>query len=250
VTGGGRRCRSGFGAATSLDRGIHKEQHFTQRVSGSPKEVIHEERLRRRKLMTLRWQERKLDDDLLKRELLLRLRAERSAAPGRSSPATDYFRHRVRGLMLRHPLFAYEYRLLAKRPGTLPRPRSRRHARALAAVVAGAALLAAGGAAVVAARDSGSRGTPGAGAPPAPLRPLLIPHKWRLPPRTASIPTVARSHPATHPHRRKPPTLERPTVLVSDTVSRTTTTVPSTGPAPLKSPKARAEGAPRPLGAP
>src|SRR3954447_12444340 len=62
--------------------------------------------------MTERWQERRVENKLLKRELLLRLRAEHSAVPGRGEPATDYFRHRVRRLLLRHPIFALKLYLL------------------------------------------------------------------------------------------------------------------------------------------
>src|SRR5689334_8802850 len=62
--------------------------------------------------MTERWQERRVENELLKRELLLRLRAEHSAVPGRGEPATDYFRRRVRWLLLRHPLFALKLYLL------------------------------------------------------------------------------------------------------------------------------------------
>ena len=51
--------------------------------------------------MTVRRQERKVADDLLKRELLLWLRAEYHATPVRSRPATDDFRRRARGLLLR-----------------------------------------------------------------------------------------------------------------------------------------------------
>jgi hypothetical protein len=63
--------------------------------------------------MRARWLERKLDDDLLKRELLLRLRAEHHGLLDRSLPWTDYFCRRVRRLMLRHPLFAFKYYLVA-----------------------------------------------------------------------------------------------------------------------------------------
>jgi hypothetical protein len=62
--------------------------------------------------MMKRWQERRVENELLKRELLLRLRAEHSAVPGRGEPATDYFRRRVRWLLLRHPLFALKLYLL------------------------------------------------------------------------------------------------------------------------------------------
>jgi hypothetical protein len=59
--------------------------------------------------MSVRWQERRLEDDLLKRELLLRLLGEHYATPGRSETATDDFSRRVRRLLLRHPLFAFRY---------------------------------------------------------------------------------------------------------------------------------------------
>jgi hypothetical protein len=62
--------------------------------------------------MTERWQERRVENELLKRELLLRLRAEHSAVPGRGEPATDYFRRRVGRLLLRHPIFALKLYLL------------------------------------------------------------------------------------------------------------------------------------------
>jgi hypothetical protein len=63
--------------------------------------------------MTERWQERRVEDDLLKRELLLRLHAEHSTTPGRSKAATDDFRRQVRRLMIRRPLFAFKYYLLS-----------------------------------------------------------------------------------------------------------------------------------------
>ena len=62
--------------------------------------------------MTERWQERRVEDNLLKRELLLRVRAEHYGVPGRSKQATDDFRRRVRRLLLRHPLFALKFYLL------------------------------------------------------------------------------------------------------------------------------------------
>jgi len=62
--------------------------------------------------MTERWQQRRVEDELLKRELLLRLRAEHDGVPGRGEPATDQFRRRVRRLLLRHPLFALKLYLL------------------------------------------------------------------------------------------------------------------------------------------
>lgn len=64
--------------------------------------------------MIVRWQERKTEDELLKRELLLRLRTGYTAAPGRSRPVADDFHRRARGLLLRHPLFAFEYYRLAR----------------------------------------------------------------------------------------------------------------------------------------
>jgi len=44
--------------------------------------------LRQSKLMTMRWRERRVEDELLMRELLVRLHAEHSGASGRSGPAT------------------------------------------------------------------------------------------------------------------------------------------------------------------
>ena len=67
--------------------------------------------------MTVRRQERKVEDELLKRELLLRLRSEYYATPVRTRPATDDFRRRVRRLLLRHPLFAFKYYRLSSDPG-------------------------------------------------------------------------------------------------------------------------------------
>src|SRR5581483_7774885 len=163
--------------------------------------------------MTLRWQERKLDDDLLKRELLLRLRAERSAAPGRSRPATEYFDHRVRGLMLRHPLFAFEYYLLKKRPGAPPSPRRRPHVRV--GVVAGIVLAAGAGAAILATQELGPSGRPDASAA-RPQSPLLISGNWWYPPRTVSAQASAKPRPATaQPQHRTQPRRTRRTILVS-----------------------------------
>lgn len=62
--------------------------------------------------MTERWQERRVESKLLKRELLLRLRAEHYGVPGRGEPATDHFRRRIRRLLLRHPFFALKLYLL------------------------------------------------------------------------------------------------------------------------------------------
>lgn len=62
----------------------------------------------------MRWRERRVEDELLKRELLLRLREEHSDAPGRSLAETDFSRRRARLLFLRHPLFTVRYHLLAK----------------------------------------------------------------------------------------------------------------------------------------
>src|SRR4029450_3220163 len=67
--------------------------------------------------MTVRRQERKVEDELLKQELLLRLRSEDYATPVRTSPPTDDFRRRVRRLLLRHPLFAFKYYRLSINPG-------------------------------------------------------------------------------------------------------------------------------------
>jgi len=63
--------------------------------------------------MTMRWQERRVEDDLLKRELLLRLRAAHRGLPGSAIPASDHFRSRVRRMLLRHPIFAFKYCRLA-----------------------------------------------------------------------------------------------------------------------------------------
>jgi hypothetical protein len=59
--------------------------------------------------MTERWQERRIEDELLKRELFLRLCAKQNRVPGRSTTATAHFRRRVRRLLLRHPLFALRF---------------------------------------------------------------------------------------------------------------------------------------------
>jgi hypothetical protein len=64
--------------------------------------------------MKMRLRERWFEDELLKRELLLRLRAAHSDAPGQSAPASGYFRRLARRLLLRHPLFARRYHMLAK----------------------------------------------------------------------------------------------------------------------------------------
>lgn len=58
--------------------------------------------------MTERWQERRIEDNLLKRELLLRLRAGHSGIPGQGRPATNEFRSKVRRMLLRHPVFAFK----------------------------------------------------------------------------------------------------------------------------------------------
>ena len=64
--------------------------------------------------MIVRWQERKAEDELLKRELLFQLRTEYDATPGRSRPAADDYRRRTRHMLLRHPLFAFKYYRLAR----------------------------------------------------------------------------------------------------------------------------------------
>lgn len=63
--------------------------------------------------MSVRWQERKYEDDLLKRELVLRLLEEHYGTSGGLAPATDRFYLRARRMMLRHPLFAVRYALFA-----------------------------------------------------------------------------------------------------------------------------------------
>jgi hypothetical protein len=63
--------------------------------------------------MSVRWQEREYEDDLLKRELVLRLLEEHYGTSGGVAPATDHFYLRARRMMLRHPLFAVRYSLFA-----------------------------------------------------------------------------------------------------------------------------------------
>ena len=71
-------------------------------------------RIRSTDVVTERWQEQRTRDRLLMRELHLRVRAERSGAPGQSGPPTDFFLGRKRRLLRRYPYFAVSY-LLAKR---------------------------------------------------------------------------------------------------------------------------------------
>lgn len=53
-------------------------------------------------------------EQLLKRELILRLRAEHVDAPGRSGPPTQYFLREKRRLLVRHPYFAFKYELMKR----------------------------------------------------------------------------------------------------------------------------------------
>jgi hypothetical protein len=62
------------------------------------------------------------------RELLLRLEAERFDAPGRSGPATVYFREWKRRVLLRNPRFALKY--LAATRSEHPEPAENRPNRA------------------------------------------------------------------------------------------------------------------------
>jgi hypothetical protein len=50
-------------------------------------------------------------EQLLKRELILRLRAENMDAPGQSGHPTEYFLRERRRLLFRHPCFALKYQL-------------------------------------------------------------------------------------------------------------------------------------------
>ena len=54
-------------------------------------------------------------EQLLKRELMLRLRAEHVKAPGRSGSPTDYFLREKRRLLVRHPYFAFKYEVTKRR---------------------------------------------------------------------------------------------------------------------------------------
>jgi hypothetical protein len=72
--------------------------------------------------------ERRVREQLLKRELILRLRAEHVNAPGRSGAPTEYFLREKRRLLIRHPYFAFEYELTKRwwqwrraRPHSAPR---------------------------------------------------------------------------------------------------------------------------------
>jgi hypothetical protein len=58
--------------------------------------------------------ERRVREALLKRELILRLQAESSDAPGQSGQPTKYFLRERKRLLARHPYFALRYEL-AKR---------------------------------------------------------------------------------------------------------------------------------------
>lgn len=55
--------------------------------------------------------EQRVREQLLMRELILRLRAEHVDAPGRSGPPTEYFLRERRRLLVRHPYFALRYAL-------------------------------------------------------------------------------------------------------------------------------------------
>jgi hypothetical protein len=199
--------------------------------------------------MTMRWQERRVEDDLLKRELLLRLRAEHHAAPGRSRPATDYFRRRVRRLMLRHPLFAFKYHLLAVDLGLgrfdADNPRGRRPSlkskrRSKGPLIG--LLAAAVAAALVGTHSIGPPGRAGAPTSATPRASHLTSNNWWHPPRHVAMPrraTTARestSQRERHPTAKKPrqgePSFAPPTILVSSTVARAAVSTP----APLPSP--------------
>ena len=69
--------------------------------------------------------ERRVREQLLKRELLLRLRAEQVNAPGWSGSPTDYFLREKRRLLVRHPYFAFKYEI-TKRWWRLRRARPHR----------------------------------------------------------------------------------------------------------------------------
>jgi hypothetical protein len=162
--------------------------------------------------------------------------------------------------MLRRPLFACKYYLLARGLSLgRPEPPRSRHARVVAGVLAGLVLAGATGAAIVTARDFRGSGGSGASAAAKPQTPLLITDSWWYPQRADSTASVAGHPPGTQKpveqstasrHRRSQPPPTRRTVLVSETVSRPTAAVRSAGPTPLKAPKSGPQGAPRPLGAP
>lgn len=59
--------------------------------------------------------EQRVREQLLKRELILRLRAEALDAPGKSGQPTEYFLRERRRLLIRHPYFALRYRLTNRR---------------------------------------------------------------------------------------------------------------------------------------
>jgi hypothetical protein len=71
-----------------------------------------------------RRREQRVREQLLKRELLLRLRAEHMDAPGKSGDPTEYFLRDKRCLLRRHPYFALRYQL-RKRRWRVRRPRPR-----------------------------------------------------------------------------------------------------------------------------
>lgn len=68
--------------------------------------------------------EQRVREQLLKRELILRLRAENLDAPGKSGQPTHYFVRERRRLLIRHPYFALRYQL-TKRRDKARRSRSR-----------------------------------------------------------------------------------------------------------------------------
>lgn len=231
--------------------------------------------------MTMRWQERRVEDDLLKRELLLRLRAEHDDAPGRSRPATEYFRRQVRRLMIRHPLFALEYHRLALdyrlgRPDT-DRPRRRPSRRAFLAAARASVMatprrrrvrgvllavllaIAAATAAVVAMDGVGSHGRTAPRMRATPRSPHLAPESRWHPPRhitTARTETGDERRAASKPRSSRSSRAPR-TVLVSNRVSAAVISTAEAsrpveahgaGPAPLPSPPGGSS--PSPLKAP
>jgi hypothetical protein len=188
------------------------------------------------KPMTMRRQERRLEEELQKREL--RLRALANQAPGRSGPPTNYFRHEVRRHPLLHPLFALKFpradgfdleRFVAWH--TALRSMPLRNRRAWASAGALAVALASATAAVVIA----TQGRPGASnnsAATASFKPL-----WH-PPRAVSTPTIAAPHAGPpnrvsnrrpRPARRVQPT--RPEGPVQSTPAQHTTFVSNPAPA-------------------
>lgn len=180
--------------------------------------------------MTMRWRERRVEDELLKRELLLRLRAEQSDAPGRSGPPVGYFRRRAYRVLLRHPLFALRYFLLANELDLQGTQRLLSfawlaHARGACAALladvrvelwwqrrsmrtrlvrvgrtslslalpAGVALAAAAATAVVATHEFGSSGATGAAASAKPQSSRQVAHEFSHAPRAVSAPVAAAS---------------------------------------------------------